>query len=74
MRYSNKYLGDYTAATVSIFNRYGQFLFESPVGSYGSAPWDGTNKGKPVPVGTYFYIIKLAPGKTPLSGSVSVIR
>ena len=69
-----KYLEDYTGATVSVFNRYGQFLFESPVGGYGAKPWDGTNKGNPVPVGTYFYIIKLGSGKTPLSGSVSVIR
>ncbi|MGG9972196.1 gliding motility-associated C-terminal domain-containing protein [Ferruginibacter sp. SUN002] len=69
-----KYLGDYAGATVSIFNRYGQFLFETPAGAYGAAPWDGTIKGKPVPVGTYFYVIKLAPGKAPLSGSVSVIR
>ncbi len=69
-----KYLDDYVGATVSIFNRYGQFLFESPVGGYGAKPWDGTIKGSQVPVGTYFYIIKLGPDKTPLSGSVSVIR
>ncbi len=37
-------------------------------------PWDGTYNGNPVPVGTYYYIIKLTDAKKPISGSIAVIR
>ncbi|MES2431639.1 MAG: gliding motility-associated C-terminal domain-containing protein [Bacteroidota bacterium] len=69
-----EYLEDYVNAKVSIFNRYGQFMFEAAAGSYNGKPWDGTNKGTPLPVGTYFYIINLGEGKDPISGSISIIR
>ncbi|UEG49097.1 gliding motility-associated C-terminal domain-containing protein [Ferruginibacter lapsinanis] len=67
-------LEDYPAASVSIFNRYGQMIFESLSGGYTSTPWDGMYKGNPVPVGTYYYIIKLQQNKPAISGSISVIR
>jgi len=68
------YLDEYTTATVSVFNRYGQMIFQSSPGGYASRPWDGTYNGSPVPVGTYYYIIKFADNKDPLSGSIAVIR
>lgn len=56
---------------VSIYNRYGTRIFYSNQYS----PWDGTSKGNPVPVGTYYYIIKLNDSKPMvLKGSVTVIR
>ena len=69
-----QYIEQYTTATVSIFNRYGQVIFESPRGAYAAKPWDGTYKGSPVPVGTYYYIIKLSDNKAPISGAISVIK
>lgn len=45
----------YPTAEVSVFNRYGQSVFYST--NYASNPWDGNFKGKPVPVGTYYYIV-----------------
>jgi gliding motility-associated-like protein len=68
------YLDEYASATVSIFNRYGQLIYQSNPGGYSSRPWDGTYNGSPVPIGTYYYIIKLSANKAPLSGSISVIR
>jgi len=57
---------------VSIFNRYGQFVFQSP--DHYNTQWDGTYHGQPLPVGTYFYIIKTSGDAKPISGSVSIIR
>ena len=69
-----QYLEEYLSATVTIFNRYGQIVFQSPAGAYPNKPWDGTYKGTVVPVGTYYYIIKLSDNSQPLSGSISVIK
>lgn len=64
-------LSDYPGCTVAIFNRYGQRVYYS-VG-YGT-PWDGTVAGKPLPMATYYYVIHLKNGFTPLSGSITIIR
>ena len=65
------YLNQYMGCTVEIFNRYGQSIFYS-VGY--SNPWDGTVNGKPVPVGTYYYIIDPKNGRKVTAGYVDVIR
>lgn len=64
-------LTDYPGATVEVFNRYGQKVFHSA--GYGT-PWDGTNNGKDMPVGTYYYVIQLRNGFKPMTGSVTIIR
>jgi len=64
-------LTDYPGATVEVFNRYGQQVFYSE--GY-STPWNGTLKGKPLPVATYYYIIELKNGFKPLTGSVTILR
>lgn len=64
-------LVEYESCRVEIYNRYGQLLFQS-VGY--KQPWDGTFKGQPMPVATYYYIINLKPGEAPLSGSVTLLR
>lgn len=66
-----KYLESYPGATVEIFNRYGQKVFESK--GYGN-PWDGTYKGNQVPPGTYYYIINPKNGRKQLAGYVDIIR
>lgn len=57
-------------ATTEIFNRYGQVVFKG----IGFAPWDGTWKGQLLPFGTYYYIIKPAPGEKTYAGWVSLLR
>jgi gliding motility-associated-like protein len=64
-------LSDYPGCTVEVFNRYGQRVFYSVGYSFS---WDGTQGGKPLPVGTYYYIITLKNGFQPLNGSVTIIR
>ena len=67
-----KFIEQYPLSGIEIFNRYGQQIFRST--GY-SKPWDGTYNGKPLPVGTYYYIINRNSGTAaPESGSVSIIR
>jgi gliding motility-associated-like protein len=65
-------LSDYPGAAVDIFNRYGQPIYSSVAGY--PVPWDGTMKGKPLPLATYYYIINLKNGTPPLSGPITLIR
>ncbi len=64
-------LVNYPGAIVEIFTRSGMKIFSS-VGY--DKPWDGTFNGKPVPVATYYYIIKPNFREMLFSGSVTVIR
>jgi len=55
--------------SMRIFNRWGQQVYNSH--EY-NVPWNGTWKGKPVPVGTFYYIIKTVTRN--YNGWVAVIR
>lgn len=57
--------------TVTIFNRWGQIVFSST--GYPKA-WDGTDQGKPLPAGTYYYIVNLHNNMGLLSGFVALLR
>jgi gliding motility-associated-like protein len=57
---------------VELYNRWGEVIFESK--GY-SVKWDGTYKGKMLPVGTYYYIIDLNDPEIPVyTGSVTIMR
>ncbi len=60
---------------VMIFNRWGEKLFYSK-GYPTSERWDGTYKGKPLPVGTYYYIIVLHDEAypDPITGPITIMR
>ncbi len=66
-----KYLDSYPDCAVQIYSRSGQQLFYSR--GY-TVPWDGKYQGQPLPIATYYYIIKSELGKKLLSGSVTIIR
>lgn len=61
----------YIDADVNVYNRLGKLLYHS-VGY--SKPWDGTYNGQQLPVGTYYYVIRLNVNGQVLSGSVTIIR
>jgi gliding motility-associated-like protein len=65
------YLESYPGCIIDIYNRYGQLIFHS-VGY--SQPWDGTIKGKPAPIGTYYYIVDPKNGRKKVGGYVDIIR
>ncbi|MFN3875086.1 MAG: gliding motility-associated C-terminal domain-containing protein [Flavobacteriales bacterium] len=58
---------------VEIYNRWGELLFRS-VGY--RTPWDGRYNGGFVPVGTYYYVVKLNDPRFPdaYTGPLTVIR
>jgi gliding motility-associated-like protein len=64
-------LSGYPGCVVKVFNRYGQIVFESK--GYGTS-WNGSSKGKELPMGTYYYIINLGDDSKPMTGAVTIIR
>ena len=66
-------IGMFPACEVEVYNRWGELLFSS-VGY--KVPWDGRYSGGLVPVGTYYYVIKLNDPKFPeaYTGPLTVIR
>jgi gliding motility-associated-like protein len=58
---------------VEVYNRWGSRIFSS-VGYSDDKRWDGTSRGKDVPIGTYYYIIIPYPDATPITGNVTIIR
>ncbi len=66
-----KYLESYPGATIEIYNRGGQLVYQST--NY-PKNWDGTTNGKPLNVGTYYYIINPKNGRKIMSGSVTILK
>ena len=68
------YLDQFPDHEVEIYNRWGDLLFYTK--NYQLSPFDGKYKGKNLPVGTYYYIIKLNhPGyPKPYSGPLTIFR
>ncbi|RZK24735.1 MAG: gliding motility-associated C-terminal domain-containing protein [Hymenobacter sp.] len=64
-------IGVYPDNHVLVFNRWGNKIFETT--NYNRAnEWNGTIKGQPAPVGTYYYVITLGNGKK-YSGPLTVL-
>ena len=59
--------------SIKIFNRWGEKIFED---SGPGAMWDGTQKGKPAPMDTYVYVIRVEcdEGVEVLHGDVTLVR
>ncbi len=65
------YLNTYPQNRVQVFTRAGQLIFESR--GY-NQPWDGTIKGKTLPLDTYYYIIEPGNGREPITGYVTILK
>ncbi|RYG20041.1 MAG: PKD domain-containing protein [Chitinophagaceae bacterium] len=66
-----KYLETFTAGNITIFNRYGQKVFNAT--PY-NTPWDGKLNGTDLPIGVYYYIIEPNNGRKKYTGSVTILR
>jgi gliding motility-associated-like protein len=66
-----KDLNQYVGCVVEVYNTAGALIFRST--GYGQ-PWDGTSNGKPVPAGTYYYVIDPKNGRSRIAGYVTVLR
>jgi len=64
---------DFPDCVVEIYNRWGELLFRS-IGY--NQRWDGIYKNKPLPVGTYYYVIELNHPKfpNPYTGPITIMR
>jgi len=62
----------YPNLVVKIYDRWGRLVFTSTRGY--TAPWDGTSRGKDLPMDTYYYVIDLGNGAKDIVGSVAIIR
>jgi gliding motility-associated-like protein len=61
-------------AEIKVFNRYGQIVFRST--GY-DVPWEGKSFGMSLPLGTYYYEIKISDGTEEpqvYSGSVVIVK
>ncbi|MCF8389596.1 MAG: gliding motility-associated C-terminal domain-containing protein, partial [Bacteroidales bacterium] len=58
---------------VEVYNRWGVKFFSS-VGYTDDKRWDGTNKGKEAPIGTYYFVVIPYYGATPITGPVTIVR
>ena len=59
---------------VTVFNRWGNMLYQSEKGAYGSNPWDGFYNNNALPVGSYYFIIDFnVKDVDPMKGIVSII-
>ncbi len=62
----------FPSADIEIYSRWGERIFKST--GYSNA-WDGSYKGDPLPVGAYFYIIKLNNKENQIyKGSVTLLK
>jgi gliding motility-associated-like protein len=66
-----KHINRYPDASIDVFDRYNQKVFHSD--NY-STPWDGKFNQKPLPVGTYYFVINPKNGLNIMSGSVTIIN
>lgn len=66
-------LQTFPESVVEIFDRWGNLLFRSEPGY--PNPWDGTYKGKRMPMDSYYFVIILnSDGMDPITGTVTLIR
>lgn len=63
---------DYPLMTIKVYDRWGRMVYASEAGY--PRPWDGTSKGKPLPMDTYYYIVDFGDGSSTQVGSVAIIR
>ncbi|RXK62033.1 T9SS type B sorting domain-containing protein [Lacibacter luteus] len=64
-------LNAYPGASVKVYNRYGQLVYQSTVTSKG---WDGMFNGKQQPIGTYAWVLDVGDGRKKMHGIVNIVR
>jgi len=67
---SDMYL--YPDAELTIINRWGEVIYFS--NDVANEPWDGTYKGRALPVDSYYYMLDLKNGDPVITGNVTIVR
>jgi large repetitive protein len=63
----------YPDILVEVYTRWGEQLFSSKGYDFDKR-WNGTYKGKDVPIGTYYYVIVPYNGAEAITGPVTIVR
>jgi gliding motility-associated-like protein len=65
----------YPDNVVTIYNRWGNKLYQSEKGSYSMSPWDGKYEDEGMPVASYYFLIEPnKEGKEIITGIVSILE
>jgi hypothetical protein len=67
----DKFMG--SKVDVQIFDRWGRLVYHSKSGLPAEG-WDGTLRGKPLPMDSYYYIVNLNDGSDVIKGTITIIR
>jgi len=65
------YLDSYSGTDVKVFNRYGQLVYQA---AGQSIAWDGKYKDKPLPSGSYVWVLRAGALKKLVHGTVMIVR
>lgn len=66
-----RFLDRYPGSRVEVYSTTGQPIWKS-VGY--SKPWDGTSQGRPLPSGTYYFVVDPGNGDAKIAGYVTILR
>jgi len=65
----------YPNNVVSIYNRWGNLIYQSAPGKYESNPWNGKYNDESLPVSSYYFIIEFGDGvQESKNGTVTIIK
>ena len=68
-----RFLDQFPEATVEVYNRWGQLLYQSEKGY--TNPWDGKYNGQDLPIGTYYFIIDFNdPKLETVTGPITIVK
>jgi gliding motility-associated-like protein len=70
--FGNELEVNFQKAIVEVFDRWGQLVFRSAPGY--DKPWEGTFRGRPLPMDSYHYVIQLKDGSKDIVGNVTIVR
>jgi gliding motility-associated-like protein len=64
----------YPNNVVTVYNRWGNMIYQSEEGNYNGKPWDGTYEGNSLPVASYYFVIDFNDeDKGSQTGIVSIV-
>jgi gliding motility-associated-like protein len=66
-----KNLEQYPETTIEVYTTSGTLVFRN-VGN--SRQWDGIYKGKPLPTGTYYYVIDPKNSRQKIAGYITLLK
>jgi gliding motility-associated-like protein len=67
------YMDIFTHSVLEIFDRWGRLIYRTE--NVLEEPWDGKSKGRPLPMDSYYYVLKLNfQNAQPIVGTVNLIK